>query len=447
MRGFPPLNIANDSATGLESLQNDPPPTASFHIGPSPSLDLSTLAIHGDDNLNQTADVAPALHVSTTFRYNSDPDKLIVASDLKVFTPLHFYTSVRAQTCHQGPPPTDSHVYSRHTAPSSTRLETLLAPLLRASCVTYTSGCAALHAAYVLLNPRVVSIGGGYHGSHGVLRLQSRVSGVRVVGLDCAAEEVGEGDVVHLETPVNPTGEAFDIRHYADKAHSRGAYLLVDSTFGPPGLQDPFEWGADIVLHSGTKFLAGHSDMLCGILACKSEDVAHNLREDRTYLGSVLGSLESWLGVRSIRTLALRVQRQSENAAKIVEWLHAMLNKEADANDKDVTAVQSCVAKIQHASLQEDDMAWLKEQMPNGFGAVFALTMKDEGLARALPSKTNLFHHATSLGGVESLIEWRAMSDTTVDRRVVRISCGIEATEDLKSDLSGAFQRLLKSSQ
>lgn len=343
----------------------------------------------------------------------------------------------------KGPLPSDTHIYSRESAPNSTRLETILQPLLHASCCTYSSGLAALHAAYVFFNPRVIANGCGYHGSQGVIDLHQKLTGAKAVGLDCAPEELGEGDVVHIETPLNPTGEAVSIRKYAEKAHARGAYLLVDATFGPPGLQEPFGLGADMVMHSGTKYLGGHSDMLCGVLAVKREEWVRKLREERTHLGSVMGNMEGWLGVRSLRTLGLRVERQSANAGNLVHWLNALLRPKSP--DYEVAArivVQKGVREVQHASLQQEDMDWLKEQMPNGFGPVFAITMRTEEFARKLPSKTKLFHHATSLGGVESLIEWRAMSDKTIDRRLVRVSVGIEACEDLKQDLLSAFESL-----
>lgn len=312
--------------------------------------------------------------------------------------------------------------------------------MIREPCLTYSSGLAALHALYVFLNPRQVSIGIAYHGTHGVLSLQTKISGTKILPLDCPASDLNEGDVVHLETPVNPTGEAYDIRAFADKAHSRGAILVVDATFGPPGLQDPFEWGADVVMHSGTKYLGGHSDMLCGVLASRKEGWIRGLMEERAFLGSVMGSMEGWLGVRSLRTLELRVGRQSDNAFHLVQWLDRCLR--AAEEDEEGAIVKRAVERVQHASLQHSEMHWLKKQMPNGFGPVFALWAKNETVARQLPSRLSLFHHATSLGGVESLIEWRAMSDKTVDRRLVRISVGIEAWVDLKADLLQGFQSL-----
>jgi cystathionine gamma-synthase len=264
---------------------------------------------------------------------------------------------------------------------------------------------------------------------------------VRTVDLhapDAAWDAVGlgPGDLVHLETPINPTGTAFSIAHFAERAHARGALLSIDSTFGPPGLQDPFKWGADFSMHSGTKYIGGHSDMLCGILATAPGkaglDRARVLRAERLFLGSVMGNLEGWLGVRSLRTLELRVQRQSSNAENLVKWL-------AGSTDPAVTSV---VSKVEHASLQTDDFEWLKKQMPSGFGPVFSFYTHTATQARCLPSKLHLFHHATSLGGVESLIEWRRMSDRGVDETLLRVSVGVESWEDLKEDLLGAFNAL-----
>lgn len=276
-----------------------------------------------------------------------------------------------------------------------------------------------------------------------MIALLSRLTGMQKLDLDCPADQLEAGDVVLLETPVNPQGTAFSIEAYAKKAHSRGAYLLVDSTFGPPGLQDPFQWGADIVLHSGSKYFGGHSDVLCGVLVTKREDWFKKLRDDRLFLGNVLGNMESWLGVRSLRTLELRVQRLSQNAGRLVSWLDKARHAENPAKDSDEAVVQSLVQNIEHASLQKDDMSWLLKQMPNGFGPVFAITLTKENFARKFPSKLSFFHHATSLGGVESLIEWRAMTDETVDRRLLRVSIGLENWEDLKNDFVQAFRALL----
>lgn len=335
-------------------------------------------------------------------------------------------------------------MYSRMSNPNLARLETLLTALLNGPAVTYTSGLSAFHALLTRLNPRRIAIGDGYHGCHGVISIMSRLTGLEVLPLDCPASDLRPGDLIHIETPLNPTGEASSIEAYAAKAREAGAYLSVDATFAPPPLQDPFVHGADIVMHSGTKYIGGHSDMLCGVLAVSPRRAAEGLHEgllaDRVFLGSVMGSLEGWLGVRSLRTLELRVRRQSSNAERLVQWL---VSEMAD----ETSVVSRVVEKVQHASLQpeaREEGSWLKQQMPGGYGPVFAIWMKSEDAAKALPSKLGLFHHATSLGGVESLIEWRAMTDKGVDKRLLRVSIGVENWEDLREDFKAAFEVLDK---
>jgi cystathionine beta-lyase/cystathionine gamma-synthase len=338
-----------------------------------------------------------------------------------------------------------NYVYSREFAPNATRFEAVLSSLLKGYAVSYSTGLAALHAALVLLNPRRVSVGEGYHGSHEVIAVISRLSGLEKLPLDCPAESLEEGDVIVLETPVNPLGTAFSIKAYAEKAHAQGAYLIVDSTFAPPSLQDPFLWGADIIMHSGSKYFGGHSDLLCGVLATKRNDWQKKLLEDRLALGNVMGNMESWLGLRSLRTLDIRVQRASETSGKLVEWLHKAQTAPNPDVDREEHLVQTVLQDIHHASLQDEP--WLLEQMPNGFGPVFSIVLRSVEFARVLPSKLALFQHATSLGGVESLIEWRALSDSRVDRKLLRISVGLENWEDLKNDLLHGFKSLVEGGQ
>ncbi|KAJ5391887.1 Pyridoxal phosphate-dependent transferase major region subdomain 2 [Penicillium cosmopolitanum] len=386
----------------------------------------STQALHADDYLNLVTDVAPPIHLSTIFRYPNDPNQLAIPED-----PIAEFDG-------------KNYVYSREFAPNATRFEAVLSSLLKGHAVSYGSGLAALYAALTLLNPRRISVGDGYHGSHEVISVISRLSGLQKFDLDCPAENLGEGDVILLETPVNPLGTAFSIEEYAKKAHSRGAYLIVDSTFGPPGLQDPFLWGADIVFHSGSKYFGGHSDMLCGVLAVKRQEWLKRLYEDRVALGSNIGNLEGWMGLRSLRTLEVRVQRASENCAKLISWLDAAMKTPNPVQGSEEVVVQAVLQKIYHASLQ--NKPWLAKQMPCGFGPVFSIILRDETFAKTLPSKLNFFQHATSLGGVESLIEWRALSDSKVDRKLLRVSIGLENWKDLKADLLQAFTSLTRES-
>lgn len=390
-------------------------------------LSLSSLSVHADDYINNHRAVAPPLHVSTTFRYNSDPDKLSAWNNTDPNAPF------------------DSHVYSRDSAPNTTRFEAILTSLLKGPAITYSSGLAAFHAMLVFLNPKRVAIGGGYHGCHGVIKVLSKLNGLEQLELEDPEDlkKLQPGDVMHVETPLNPTGEARDLAFYAKLARELGCYLTVDATFAPPPLQDPFAYGVDIAMHSGTKYFGGHSDMLSGVLAvhprrARDDGWLDGLREERLFLGSVMGSLEGWLGVRSLRTLELRVERQSASAASLVSWLAAELE------DRE-SLVGRTVDRLQHASLQpaaKEEGSWLRRQMPKGYGPVFSILMKDAEDARRLPSKLHLFHHATSLGGVESLIEWRAMTDKSVAKTLLRVSIGVEGWEDLKADLLQGFQAL-----
>lgn len=418
-----------------------------LHVDESAKLNysLATLGIHGDDPINAATDVAPSLHVSTTFRYPEDPSQL--QPEDEVYPPTD-----RAP---DDPTPIDSHIYSRLTSPGNSRLELLLAKVLKAPVLTYSSGLASFHALLTYLHPKVVAIGAGYHGCHGVLHIYQKLTGCKIVDLfddstwanEGEGWSLGKGDIVHLETPVNPTGHAYNIAHFAELAHKRGAWLTLDATFAPPPLQDPFQWGADFVMHSGTKYIGGHSDMLCGIIAISKsipawEEHYWKMAAERVFLGSVMGSLESWLGVRSLRTFELRIMRQSQNATALVAFLSDCLKIE-DSQIPGSDAVKKVVEKLDHASLQTEDMGWLKKQMPNGFGPVFSVWCKSSEQAKRLPSKLELFHHATSLGGVESLIEWRRMSDRGVEDTLLRVSVGAENLDDLKEDLIRGFKALV----
>lgn len=399
-----------------------------------PHFSASTRAVHADDVLNNVDDVAPPIHITTTFRYPRAVHSL---------RPHHERPSYPV-------PDTGEHCYSRQSTPGLSRLEAVLSSILGQPCIAYSSGLAAFHALLNMLNPKRVSIGAGYHGCHGTLELYARASGTEVLPLDCAVDQLGPGDLVHLETPVNPTGRAFNIQYYADRAHSRGAYLSVDSTFAPPPLQDPFLHGADVVMHSGTKYIGGHSDFLCGVLAVKNSSEGdggewfQQLHRDRLYLGSAMAGFDSWLATRSVRTLEMRVLKQSQSAEFIVCSLHSALVAapqppgSKSLSNEDALTIQKVVKEIHHASLEADagsEGGWLRKQMPRGYGSVFALTLREVDFARNLPSKLLLFHHATSLGGIESLIEWRTMTDSTVTKDLLRVSVGLESPVDLMEDL------------
>ncbi|KZT71585.1 cystathionine gamma-synthase [Daedalea quercina L-15889] len=381
-----------------------------------------TELVHGDDELVHGREVAASISVTTTFRAPLPPDnKPSNLDDIDLRNP-------------------ERHIYSRYTQDVSTRAERVLSKINGGYALTYASGLAASYAALVYFHPKRIAITGGYHGCHNTIEVYKRSRGgdLPLIGLD---DEYQPGDLCWLETPLNPTGEARDIKHYADKAHTAGAKILVDSTFAPPPLQYPFKWGADMVMHSGTKYFGGHSDLLCGVLVVPTEAEWRMLWTHRTFLGNMMGSLESWLLLRSLRTLHLRVPRQSENAKGLARWLSQA------AGGKAYDGIPAgLVDTVWHSSLQGKNERGFDPgaQLEGGWNPTFAILLKDPEYARLLPHTLEYFVPATSLGGVESLIEQRSTVDAGADTRLVRISCGVEDLEDLKSDLRRAFQAIAK---
>ncbi|KAJ1309066.1 hypothetical protein OPQ81_004745 [Rhizoctonia solani] len=379
-------------------------------------FELATKLLHADDEAHSEANVAPAISVSTTFRAPK-PVKLEYPSEPDVSNPQR-------------------HIYSRYTTPVSTRVEKVLSALLGANAVTFASGIAATYSALVHLNPKRLAIRGGYHGVHVSIDVYKKSKPtLELIDID---DDFEPGDICWIETPLNPTGEARNLKHYADKVHAAGGRLVVDSTFAPPPIQDPFIWGADVVLHSGTKYLGGHSDLLCGVLAVKSQEEWQALWHLRTFLGNMMGSLESFLLLRSLRTLELRATRQSANGAALAQWLHKISQTPVGQSWDGVRG--GSIKQVWHATLQDEkDQEWIKKQMPGGGPACFSILLDDPNEARVLPYLLKLFTPATSLGGVESLIEQRYLSDPGADKRLLRLSIGLENVEDLKEDLRQAL--------
>ncbi|KAK7470754.1 hypothetical protein VKT23_002173 [Stygiomarasmius scandens] len=386
----------------------------------SPKLKAVDL-IHGDASVHgEGASVAPPISVSTTFRADPTSDSLVGDTD-------------------QSNP--SRHVYSRYTQDISTRVEHILGKINHGFAVTYGSGLASAYAALVFLKPKRIAIRGGYWGCHVTIETykKSRDADLPLIDID---DEFMPGDICWLETPVNPLGESRDIRFYADKIHKVGGKLLVDSTFGPPPLQYPFDFGADIVLHSATKYFGGHSDLLAGVLIVKTKAEWETLQVNRTYMGNTMGSLEAWLLLRSLRTLHLRVTRQSETATALAKWLKEVVSTPEGQSFDGVPG--GLIQTVWHSSLQETDERGFcpSKQMTGGWNATFSILMSNPECAKLLPHVTQYFIAATSLGGVESLIEYRARADPREDPRLVRLSVGAEDFEDLKDDLRQALQKV-----
>lgn len=344
-----------------------------------------TISLHADAGLEAAPDVAPPIHPSSTF----DADNL------------------------------EGLVYARNDQPTRRRLEAVLGALDGGSAVVYASGQAAVTALLAHLLPRRVAIArGGYHGTHAAVDAFARL-GVERIPLDAP---LAAGDLVWLETPRNPTCEILDIAAHAARAHAAGARLAVDGTFATPVLQQPLALGADLVMHSTTKFLSGHSDALGGVLVARDPALAAALRHERTVSGAVPGALETWLTLRGVRTLALRVRAQSEVATRLAAWLAPR------------------VVRVWHPSRPDHPGHALSARQMRGPGPVLSFELADEAAARALPGRLRLFRDATSLGGVESLIEWRRKHDPEAPATLLRVSVGLEDEADLVADLEQALR-------
>ncbi|KAF5317917.1 hypothetical protein D9611_014420 [Ephemerocybe angulata] len=394
-------------------------------MSPTPKLSGTDL-IHGDTSVVGASrrEVAPSISVTTTFRAPKPEDQAIHADLLDLSNPTR-------------------HVYSRYTQDVSTRVEHILGKINHGYALTYSSGLSAAYAALVYFQPKRLAIRGGYHGCHATIDVYKKTRGENITLVDLD-DEFQPGDLCWLETPVNPTGESRDIRYYADKVHKAGGKIIIDSTFGPPPLQYPFKFGADCVLHSGTKYFGGHSDLLAGVLVVKDKKDWDTLHTDRTYLGSMMGSLESWLLLRSLKTLHLRVPQQSQSGTEIAQWLHQI--SITPAGSEYDGAPGGLISQVWHSSLQQVDERGFhpKTQMEGGYNATFSFKMKTPEYAAQLPHLLNYFVPATSLGGVESLIERRLDSDPGEDPALIRVSIGVEDLEDLKSDLRQGLRKLVK---
>ncbi|KDQ64871.1 hypothetical protein JAAARDRAFT_28520 [Jaapia argillacea MUCL 33604] len=381
--------------------------------------------VHGDDDYHSGAEVSPSISVTTTFRHPKP-----TSDELENFNELDFWNPSR-------------HVYSRYTQGVSTRVEKVLSKINDGFAITYSSGLMACFAAMVHYQPKRVAIGDGYFGCHAAIDIYKRCRGgdMEIIGLD---DEYRPGDLCWLETPLNPTGESRDIQYYANKIHAVGGALVVDSTFGPPPLQYPFKWGADCVMHSGTKYFGGHSDLLCGVLVVKTQAQWEKLGHDRTYMGSPMGSLESWLLLRSLRTLHLRVPRQSETATALAHWLKKLADTPVGQSYEGVSG--GIVIQVTHSCLQQKDSRGFEpsKQMEGGWNATFAILLAKPEYSTRLPHLMKYFVPATSLGSVESLMEKRLGADPSADPRLVRISVGVEDLEDLKADFRRALQEVTK---
>ncbi|MFP4148913.1 MAG: trans-sulfuration enzyme family protein [Nitriliruptoraceae bacterium] len=312
--------------------------------------------------------------------------------------------------------------------------EELVGDLEGGQAVCFSSGMGAIAAVLDLLpvGSRVVVPADSYTGVRALLQDGAAAGGrwqVRTVDMtDTAALEaaVGDADLVWLETPSNPMLHLVDIAAVCSVA-AGGPLVVVDSTFATPLLQSPLQLGADLVVHSATKLIGGHSDLLLGVTVSHRKELVAQLRRRRVVAGATPGALECFLALRGARTLALRLRQAQENAATLA---HRLARHEA-------------VHAVRYPGLADDPGHDLAESQMRGFGAMLSFEVTDARTADRVCEEVRVVTAATSLGGVESTIERRAKlaGQEHVPAGLLRLSVGCEHVEDLWEDLRSALER------
>ena len=368
---------------------------------------FETLAVHAGRKTDPTGGVAPPLHLATTFERDADGV------------------------------PLGGHTYIRESHPMHTLLEAALAPLDGGeAALAFASGMAAGAAVLQALPPggRVLLPDDVYYG-YRVLAWEFlpqwglSASFCNMSDLSALERALKNGAaLVWLETPSNPLLSITDLTEAAALARASGAFVLVDGTFATPALQRPIEHGADVVLHATTKYFGGHSDVQGGALVFRKKDALFTRTlHVRHLLGSVASPFNSWLVLRGLRSLACRMARHSANGLAVAKGLASLPS----------------VAAVHYPGLASHPGHAVAARQMSGFGGM--LSFRAAGGAEAAlrcVAKAKLFTRATSLGGVESLIEHRATSEgpaSTAPPDLVRLSIGLEHPDDLLADLAQAL--------
>lgn len=359
-----------------------------------------------------------------------------------IMTPI-YQTSTYVQ---ESPGKHKGFEYARTQNPTRQVLENNLAALENGQFgIAFASGLAAMDAVMKLLKPgdQVLSTNDLYGGSYRLIKRIYEKFGIhgRFMDMTQTADIVSyitpSTRLIWLETPTNPMLNIIDIEAVCNMAKQKGILVCVDNTFASPYLQNPLDLGADIVLHSATKYLAGHSDVILGAIITRSQELADQLHFIQNASGAVPGPQDCFLALRGIKTLHLRVQRACENAVELADWL--------ENHPK--------VGQVNYPGLpQHPGHAVAKKQM-RAFGAMISFDLKNNTLENAyhVLSSTHYFSLAESLGGVESLIGHPAsMTHASIPREerlkvgltdsLIRLSVGVEDIEDLKADLDQALQ-------
>lgn len=357
--------------------------------------------------------------------------------------PPIFQTSTYAQ---EAPNVNKGYDYARVGNPTRTALEKLIAGLEGADeCACFASGCAAMDAVLKMFRPgdQIIASNDLYGGTYRLFTKVFEPFGINFSFVDMTDIQqvkdiaTDKAKLLWIETPTNPLLRVVDIEALTTFAQENDIFSLVDNTFASPYLQQPLELGADMVLHSTTKYLGGHSDIIGGAVATSNSDIMEQLRFQVKTTGAVPGPMDCYLTLRGIKTLSVRVQQSVDNAKKVAAFLDE----------------HSAVDRVIYPGLESHEQHDIAKKQMSDFGGMVSFSMKDDSIeaAQEFMSRTQIFLLAESLGGVESLISHPAsMTHGSIPKEVrekaglkdslIRLSVGIEDAEDLIEDLNQAFE-------
>ena len=347
-----------------------------------------------------------------------------------------------ATYAHLGVGKSTGYDYSRLQNPTREHLEKIVASLENGiDALAFSSGMAAITLMMELFHPgdHLIVDADLYGGSIRLFNNVSQKNGITFSSIDCHKEDVESyinenTKAVYIETPTNPMMNVTDIEAQAHITKKNKIQLIVDNTFLSPYFQNPLDLGADIVVHSGTKYLSGHNDTLAGFLITKREDISEKFRFLIKTTGSGLAPFDSWLILRGIKTLAIRMEKSQQNAITIAEWLKR----------------QKAVTKVIYPGLPEHSGYDIMKKQSRGFGAMITFQLESKEFALAVLENVRLIQFAESLGGVETLITYpttQTHADVPKELRerngitesTLRLSVGIEDIDDLLDELNKVF--------
>lgn len=350
-----------------------------------------------------------------------------------------------ATFAHPGVGQSTGYDYSRVQNPTREQVEKVVASLENGvDALALSSGMAAITLMMELFAPgdHLIVDADLYGGSVRLFEQISRKNGIAFTNIDCYCEDIESRirentKAIYIETPTNPMMHVTDIAKTANIAKRHDLLLIVDNTFLSPYFQNPLDLGADLVIHSGTKYLGGHNDALAGFLVTNREEISERLRFLYKTTGAVLSPFDSWLILRGIKTLGVRMERAQENAIAIAEWLKG----------------KPGVTDVIYPGLAEHPGYEIMKRQARGFGAMLTFRVESKEFALAILEKVRLIQYAESLGGVETLITYpTTQTHADVPKEVrerngitestLRMSVGIEDKRDLLAELAGVFSEI-----